>query len=189
MTRVRMMWYAGTVLTALAMLAASATAVAQPQGYAPRERAASVADSSKADRQRAANIRGFRGIAVQLNTTPQALQDAFVRARLTNPTLSRGNFVAANVLADNLGAQHPGITTAAILSGLRSGKSLGQTLQSFGLSSSDAKQARQAADRDVKDADRRIKDADNRDQDEQQDSQRKARRAERAANENEKKQH
>jgi hypothetical protein len=162
MKTTRIIWYAGTMLATLAMLAASATAAAQPQSYAPRVRAASAADSSKADRQRAANIKSFRGVAARLNTTPQALQDAFERARVTNPKLSRGNFVAANVLADNLGAQHPGITTAAILSGLQSGKSIGQTLQSFGLSSSDAKRERKLADHQTKDADKSVKDADHR---------------------------
>jgi len=66
------------------------------------------------------------------------------------------------VLADNLGARHPNITTQAILSGLQSGKSVGQTLQSLGLSASEAKQARRAADHDTKVANKLVKDADNR---------------------------
>lgn len=159
----RMMWYAGTVLTALAMLAASATAAAQQQGRTMRVRTGAAArDSSAAERQKAANIKGFRGIAAQLNTTPEALEDAFEHARYANPKLSRGNFIAANVLAANLGATHPNITTQAILSGLQSGKNVGQTLQSLGLSASEAKQAKQAADRQAKDAERRVKDADKR---------------------------
>ncbi len=158
-----MIWYAGTMLTALAMLAASATATAQQQArtlHVPTGRAA--ADSSAAERQRAANLKGFRGIATKLNTTPEALENAFEHARLANPKLSRGNFIAANVLAANLGATHPNITTPAILSGLQSGKSVGQTLQSLGLSASDAKQAKRTADRQAKDADKRVKDADKR---------------------------
>jgi hypothetical protein len=158
-----MIWYAGTMLTALAMLAGSATAAAQEQGrtvHAPRDWAA--ADSSALERRKAANIRGFRGIAARLNTTPEALQNWYEHARETNPKLTRGNFLAANVLANNLGAQHPNITTPAILSGLQSGKSVGQTLQSLGLSASEAKQAKRAADRDVKDADKCGKDADKR---------------------------
>ncbi|HEV8510827.1 MAG TPA: hypothetical protein VGQ48_10305, partial [Gemmatimonadales bacterium] len=96
----------------------------------------------------------------KLNTTPVALQNAFASARATNPKLSRGNFIAANVLADNLGARHPNITTQAILSGLQSGKSVGQTLQALGLSAAEAKQERRAAEQDRKDADKRVRDAD-----------------------------
>jgi len=159
----RMIWYGGTVLTALAMLAVSATAAAQQQGRMPHRRTgAAAADSSRAEREKAANLKGFRGIAAKLNTTPEALQNAFERAREANPKLSRGNFIAANVLADNLGAKHPNITTPAILSGLQSGKSVGQTLQSLGLSASEAKQARRDADRQAKDAEKRVKDADKR---------------------------
>jgi hypothetical protein len=159
----RMIWYAGTMLTALAMLAASATAAAQRQARTPQVRiGAAAADSSRAEQEKAANLKKFRGIAAKLNTTPAALQYAFENARVGNPKLSRGNFIAANVLADNLGAKRPNITTPALLSGLQSGKSLGQTLQSLGLSASEAKQARRTADRQAKDADKRVKDADKR---------------------------
>jgi hypothetical protein len=157
MTRTQMVWYIGTTLTALAMLATSVTVVAQPP-------IRTVADSSAAERHKAASVKGFRGLAARLNTTPEALDDAFEHARLANPKLSRGNFVAANVLADNLGPEHPGITTPAILSGLQRGKSLGQTLQSLGLSASEAKQSRRDADRQTKDADRSLRDADRRDE-------------------------
>ena len=158
----RMVWYAGTLLTALVMLAASVTAAAQQQARGVHARSGATADSSRAERQRAANLKSFRGIAAQLNTTPAALQSAFENARVGNPKLSRGNFIAANVLADNLVATHPNITTPAILSGLQGGKSLGQTLQSLGLSASEAKQARRTADRQAKDADKRVKDEDKR---------------------------
>jgi hypothetical protein len=155
------MWYVGTVCTTLAMLAASATAAAQSQARTLHGRSvAAAADSSRAERQRAANLKSFRGIAAKLNTTPVALQNAFASARATNPKLSRGNFIAANVLADNLGARHPNITTQAILSGLQSGKSVGQTLQALGLSAAEAKQERRAAEQDRKDADKRVRDAD-----------------------------
>jgi hypothetical protein len=161
-----MIWYAGTMLTALAMLAASATATAQsPARMMHARTGAAAADSSRAERQKAANLKSFRGIAAQLNTTPEALNNAFENARLGNPKLSRGNFIAANVLADNLGAKRPNITTPAILSGLQSGKSLGQTLQSLGLSASEAKQARRTADRQAKDADKRAKGEDDKDKD------------------------
>lgn len=147
----------------LAMLAASTTTTTAAQRHARSSvHVRTAADSSRVERQRTANLKSFRGIAAKLNTTPEALQNAFETARVANPKLSRGNFVAANVLADNLGAQHPNITTGAILSGLQNGKSLGQTLQSLGLSGAEAKQARHAADHDTKAANKLVKDADKR---------------------------
>jgi hypothetical protein len=151
-----------TVLMTLAMLAGSTTTTTAKQQHARAVHVRTAADSSRVERQRTANIKSFRGIAAKLNTTPEALQNAFENARAANPKLSRGNFVAANVLADNLGAQHPNITTQAILSGLQSGKSVGGTLQSLGLSGAEAKQARRAADHDTKAANKLVKDADKR---------------------------
>jgi hypothetical protein len=140
-----------TMLMTFAMLAASTTTTTTAgQQHARSVHARSTADSSRVERQKTANLKSFRGIAAKLNTTPAALQYAFETARAANPNLSRGNFVAANVLANNLGARHPNITTQAILSGLQSGKSVGRTLQSLGLSTSEAKQARRAADHDTK---------------------------------------
>jgi hypothetical protein len=151
-----------TVLITLAMLAASTTTTTAAQQHARTVHVRTAADSSRVERQRTANLKSFRGIATKLNTTPEALQYAFETARAANPKLSRGNFIAANVLADNLGAQHPNITTQAILSGLQSGKSVGRTLQSLGLSASEAKQAKRAADHDTKAANKLAKDADKR---------------------------
>jgi hypothetical protein len=148
------------LLMTMAMLAGSTTTTTAEQAHARAVYVRTPADSSRVERQRTANIKSFRGIAAKLNTTPEALQNAFENARVANPKLSRGNFVAANVLADNLGAQHPNITTQAILSGLQSGKSVGRTLQSLGLSGTEAKQARRAADYDTKAANKPFKDAD-----------------------------
>jgi homoserine acetyltransferase len=159
----RIMWYAGTVFTTLAMLAGSANVAAQQlASSAHAKTAVAREDSVKVDRRRAANLKAFRGIAAKLNTSPEALQSAFERARQSNPKLSRGNFIAANVLADNLGARRPNVTTAAILSGLQNGNSIGETLQSLGLSKGEAKSARKAADRRIKDGDQRVKDEDRR---------------------------
>jgi len=159
----RMIWYAGTMLTALAMLAVSATAAAQQQRRTRHARTgAAAADSSGAQRSKAENLNRFRGIAAQQNTTPEALENAFEHARDANPELSRSDFIAASVLANNLGPQHPNITTPAILSGLQRGESMGQTLQSLGLSAAEAKRARRAADRQAKDAEKRVKDGDER---------------------------
>ena len=96
------------------------------------------------------DLNKFHGIANKLNTTPDALRTQYQAALAANPNLRFGQFVAANVIASNLNATHPNITTAAILSGLRSGKSIGQTLQDLGLSSSEAKAAEKEAKREVK---------------------------------------
>ena len=159
----RMMWYANTVLLTGALLAGTATAASQQLASTLHAGSATATeDSSRADRRRTSNLKAFRGIAPKLNTTPEALHTAFERARSVNPKLSRGNFIAANILADNLGARRPNVTTAALLGGLQNGSSLGQTLQSLGLSPLEAKQARQAADRRVKDGNQRVKDEDKR---------------------------
>jgi len=95
------------------------------------------------------NSDSFKGIAAKLGTTPDALQTAFESAKLANPKLSRGNFVAANMLAHNLGTKTPAITTQAILTGLQGGKSIGQTLEGLGLSATDAENAERQAKRDA----------------------------------------
>ena len=96
----------------------------------------------------------FQGVAKKLGTTPDALESEYQTAKQANPQLKRGQFVAANILAQNLGSKNPAITTQAILSGLQSGKSIGQTLQSLGLSSQEAHDAQRQADRDAKEAER-----------------------------------
>ena len=149
-----------TMLMTFAMLAASTHTTTAAQQHARSVHVRATADSSRVERQKASNLESFRGIAAKLNTTPEALQYAFENARVANPRLSRGNFVAANVLADNLGARRPNITTQAILAGLQSGKSIGQTLQSLGLSGAEAKQARRIADHETKAANKRVKDND-----------------------------
>jgi hypothetical protein len=168
-----MIWHGGTLLMTAALLAATATAAAQQLATTSHARSATAPkDSVRDDRQKAANLKAFRGIAPKLHTTPEALRTAFERARQTNPKLSRGNFIAANVLADNLGARRPNVTTAAILAGLEAGNSLGQTLQNLGLSPLESKQARKAAERRVKDGDQRVKDEDKRRQRELADAER-----------------
>jgi hypothetical protein len=96
----------------------------------------------------------FKGVAAKLNTTPEDLQSAYAAARQANPKLTRGQFVAANMVAHNLGDKNSAITTQAILDGLKSGKSMGQTLQSLGLSAADAKAAERQAARDAKEAEK-----------------------------------
>src|SRR5258708_6724822 len=69
------------------------------------------------------NSDSFKGIAAKLGTTPDALQTAYEAAKQANPKLSRGNFVAANMVAHNLGTKNPAIPTQPIFTGFQSGKS------------------------------------------------------------------
>ena len=87
-----------------------------------------------------------------MNMSPRELREQYQVALLTNPNLKFGQFVAAHALARNLGTRHANITTDAILSGLQSGRSIGQTLQSLGLSSSEAKEAEKSAKRRIKES-------------------------------------
>src|SRR2546422_3886416 len=98
----------------------------------------------------AERLKSYRGIAAKLNTTPEALQTAYEQAKAANPKLTRGQFIAANMLGHNLSDK--GITTDQILAGLAGGKSTGQMLHGLGLNDQEAKAAEKTAHRDVKQA-------------------------------------
>jgi len=127
-------------------------AVAQKPAQAPRTPHRMANRSSMAAKPKPQST--FRGIAAKLNTTPDALESAYQTARQDNAKLTRGQFVAANMLAHNLGDKNSSITSQAILDGLKGGKSIGQTLQGLGLSATDAKAAERQADLDAKAAQR-----------------------------------
>src|SRR6267378_5096843 len=134
-------------------LGASTAAVAQkPAARAPTVHHRATGQSAMAPKPAHRNT--FKGIATKLNTTPEELQTAYAAAKQANPKLTRGQFVAANMVAHNLSAKNPNITTQAILDGLQSGKSMGQTLQSLGLSEKDAKEAEASAKREAKQAEK-----------------------------------
>jgi hypothetical protein len=85
-----------------------------------------------------------------LRTNANDLRSGYQAALVSNPNLKFGNYVAATRLAQNLGTRRPNITRSAILAGLASGRSLGQTLQDLGLSERQASDARKLADREIK---------------------------------------
>ena len=95
-------------------------------------------------------LRNHPGIARTLKVNANDLRSDYQSALAVNPDLKFGQFVAATRVSQNLGSRHPGITRTAILSGLASGRSLGQTLQDLGLSKSEAEEARKRADREIK---------------------------------------
>jgi hypothetical protein len=101
------------------------------------------ADKELRDHPRVANL---------LHANANSLRTGYQAALANNPDLKFGQYVAATRLAQNLGSRHPNITRDAILSGLDSGRSIGQTLQDLGLSDHEASEARKRADREIKDA-------------------------------------
>ena len=92
----------------------------------------------------------YNGLSKKLGTTPDALRASYEAALAANPDLTWGKFVSANVVASNLGRRFPNITSAAILDGLRTGDSLGETLQRLGLGEEQAELAEKEAKREIK---------------------------------------
>jgi hypothetical protein len=105
-------------------------------------------NSEQADKE----LNDHPGMAANLHTTANDLRSGYQAALATNPNLKFGQYVAATRLAANLGAGDPNITTSAILAGLASGRSIGQTLQDLGLSKQEAKDAQKRADQEIKNA-------------------------------------
>jgi hypothetical protein len=90
------------------------------------------------------------GLSKALHTNANDLRAGYQSALATNPDLTFGNYVAATRLGQNLNGRFPNVTRDAILSGLASGRSLGQTLQDLGLNSDESKQARKQAEAEIK---------------------------------------
>jgi hypothetical protein len=90
------------------------------------------------------------GLPRALHTNANDLRSGYQAALATNPDLSFGNYVSATRLGQNLNSRFPNVTRDAILNGLNSGRSLGQTLQDLGLNEREAKDARRRADDEIK---------------------------------------
>ncbi len=109
------------------------------------------ADRASSNLQHADNdLRDHPNLPNALHTNANDLRSGYQAALATNPDLTFGNYVAATRLGQNLNARFPNVTRDAILNGLASGRSLGQTLQDLGLSSDEAKDAKKQADREIK---------------------------------------
>ena len=98
------------------------------------------------------DLRNHPGVPRALHTNANDLRAGYQSALATNPDLSFGNYVSATRLSQNLGRRNPNITRGAILNGLASGRSLGQTLQDLGLNDRDSKEARRQVERELKEA-------------------------------------
>jgi len=90
------------------------------------------------------------GVPRALHTNANDLRAGYQSALATNPDLTFGNYVSATRLGQNLNRRFPNVTRDAILSGLASGRSLGQTLQDLGLSNDESKDARKQAEAELK---------------------------------------
>jgi hypothetical protein len=153
----------GATLVSSLALFALATAAAQGSVHSQATAASHVKSTPRSSQTSSSTsvprVTSFRGIASKLNTTPQALESAYQAALAANPKLTRGQFTAANILAQNQGAKDPKITTQAILDSLKAGKSIGNTLQSLGLSAKDSKNAQATASREIRQAQQAPKDS------------------------------
>lgn len=106
------------------------------------------------DNLRRANddLRDHPGIPRALHTNANDLRAGYEAALARNPDLKFGNYVSATRLSQNLSRRNPNITRTAILDGLASGRSLGQTLQDLGLNERESKDARKQVERELKEA-------------------------------------
>jgi hypothetical protein len=155
MTYVTRILRAATLLAGFALLGYTTAAAQRPAHPAATTPHVSNASRSPQSSRSSASlstpkVTSFRGIASKLNTTPDALESAYKDALAANPKLTRGQFTAANVLAQNLGSKNSSITTQAILDGLKSGKSIGKTLQGLGLSQTESDKAQKDANAEIR---------------------------------------
>ena len=143
-------------IASLLTLGMSVSAAAQhpqrPSAAAPHAKPAGAGHEAAPAAKPTEETKSFRGVAAKLHTTPQALEAAYDAAKAANPNLTHGQFIAANVVAQNLGEKNPAVTTQALLDGLKSGKSIGQTLRGLKVSDKEADEAERAADKAAKEA-------------------------------------
>ena len=98
------------------------------------------------------NLRDHPGLPKALHTNANDLRSGYQSALAVNPDLTFGNYVSATRLGQNLNPRFPNVTRDAILSGLNSGRSLGQTLKDLGLNDRESKDARRRVDDEIKKA-------------------------------------
>jgi hypothetical protein len=98
------------------------------------------------------DLRDHPGVPKLLHTNANDLREGYRVALASNPQLKFGQFVSATRVSQNLGRRFPNVTRDNILSGLASGRSLGQTLQDLGVNDREAKDAKKQAEKEIKDA-------------------------------------
>ena len=98
------------------------------------------------------DLRDHPNLPRRLHTNANDLRSGYQNALAVNPDLTFGNYVSATRLGQNLNPRFPNVTRDAILNGLNSGRSLGQTLQDLGLNERESKEARRRAEDEIKKA-------------------------------------
>lgn len=88
---------------------------------------------------------GYRGVSNQTGVAAESLREWYGAELELNPKLPFGHFVAANVIAKN----HQGLAAQAILTGLRSGKTLAQVLSGEGWDKNKIKAERKRLKREL----------------------------------------
>lgn len=96
------------------------------------------------------DLRTHPNLPRALHTNANDLRGGYQAALAVNPDLTFGNYVSATRLGQNLNPRFPNVTRDAILSGLNSGRSLGQTLKDLGLNDRESKEARKRVDDEIK---------------------------------------
>jgi hypothetical protein len=91
----------------------------------------------------------FSRIAPKLYTSPDHLQREFAAACKQNAKLTRSEYLTAAVLSHNLSGDHPDVTTQAILSDIRMGRTFRRALEGRGLKGPDALTTLRTAQREV----------------------------------------
>ena len=92
----------------------------------------------------------YRSISKKLGIAPEKLHSLYLTESKLNPNLTFGQFVAANTVSHNLNSRYPGVTSGAILVGLRNGHSIGQTLKTLRVEPAVADRAEKEAKKQIK---------------------------------------
>ena len=87
------------------------------------------------------DLNRFRGVSKNLDLTPEQFRAAYQAALLVDPNVTFGQFVSANVVADNLHSRYPNVTADALIAAMATGKSMGQALRSLGVGDNDLSDA------------------------------------------------
>ena len=99
----------------------------------------------------------FNGLAKKIGLSPEAAHAWYKTERVLNPDLTYGQFVAANMIARKHGSRYPLLTTEGILTGLRNGGNLGQTVKNLGFGDKDYRKERKRIDKIFKKAGKKKK--------------------------------
>lgn len=105
----------------------------------------------------------FNGLAKKIGMSPESARAWYETERALNPDLTYGQFVAANMIARKHGSRNSLLTTERILTGLRNGGNLGQSVKNLGFRDKDYKKERKRIDKIFKKSAKKNKNKKNKD--------------------------